>query len=142
MSAEHRICWVLVCDTCRAELQDPNEDTVPHFDTIDAATDHALGLGWQFDTDGHTYCHRCVAIATCRTVGHDFTPWLPCICQGAHPDHALWGCGLLRFLPAPRLRHRRVSDSRVPSDDRRTHHTRPLTATATSRPTHKRWGWW
>jgi hypothetical protein len=40
---------VLVCDTCRAELRDPNDQTVPHFDTIDAATDHALGLGWQFE---------------------------------------------------------------------------------------------
>ena len=65
MSAEHRICWVLVCDACRTELHDPDEEFVPHFDTVDAATDHALSQGWQLDTDGHTYCHRCVAIATC-----------------------------------------------------------------------------
>ena len=97
MSAEHRICWVLVCDTCRDQLQDPDEEFVPHFDTVDDATEHALTVGWLLDTDGHTYCHRCVATATCLDQGHDYTPWMPCACHGAHPDHALWGCGLLRY---------------------------------------------
>jgi len=97
MSAEHRICWVLVCDTCRDQLLDPDEEFVPHFDTVDDATEHALTQGWLLDTDGHTSCHRCVATATCLDEGHDFTPWMPCACHGAHPDHALWGCGLLRY---------------------------------------------
>ena len=44
MSAEHRICWVLVCDACRGELEYPDEDYTPHFDTVDAATDHAQTL--------------------------------------------------------------------------------------------------
>ena len=26
MAAEYRMCWVLVCDACRAELQDPDEE--------------------------------------------------------------------------------------------------------------------
>ena len=88
---------MLVCDACRRELEDPDNDFVPHFDTADAATDYALHVGWQLDTDGHTYCHRCVATARCLTDGHDYTVWMPCICRGRHPDHALFGCGLLRY---------------------------------------------
>ena len=105
MSAEHRICWVLVCDACRGELEYPDEDYTPHFDNVDQATDVALELGWQLDTDGHTYCHRCVAIAVCLNDGHDLTVWMPCVCQGSHPDHALWGCGLLRYCERPGCDH-------------------------------------
>ena len=97
MSAEQQTCWVLACDACRTHLQDPDEDYTLHFDTLDAATDYALTVGWQLDTDGHAWCHRCVAIAVCLTDGHDYTPWMPCACNGTHPDHALWGCGLLRY---------------------------------------------
>ena len=98
MSAEHRICWVLVCDACRGELEYPDGDYTPHFDV-------ALELGWQLDTDGRTYCHRCVAIAVCLTDGHDLTVWMPCVCHGSHPDHALWGCGLLRYCERPGCDH-------------------------------------
>ncbi|MDT0351664.1 cryptochrome/photolyase family protein [Pseudonocardia charpentierae] len=24
-------------------------------------------------------------------------PWMPCVCEGRNPDHALFGCGLLRY---------------------------------------------
>ena len=64
MSAEHRICWVLVCDACRTELHDPDEEFVPHFDTVDDATDHAAAPGLALDTDGHTAA-RLHRIATC-----------------------------------------------------------------------------
>ena len=30
MAAEYRICWVLVCDACRAELQDPESVDTGH----------------------------------------------------------------------------------------------------------------
>ena len=96
MSAEQRICWVLVCDTCRTDLEDPDNDYVPHFDTLDAATDYAHRVGWQLDTDGRIVCDRCTATAACTVRGHDFTPWRPCACQARIPDHALFGCGLLR----------------------------------------------
>ncbi len=122
MSAEHRICWVLVCDACRTELHDPDEEFVPHFDTVDAATDHALTQGWQLDTDGHTYCHHCVAIATCLADGHDYTPWMPCVCQGAHPGSRPVGLRTAPLLPTHRLRRRRDRHPRHPPDDRRTHH--------------------
>ena len=97
MSAEQRVCWVLVCDSCRTDLEDPDNDYVPHFDTLDAATDYALTVGWQLDADGHAWCRSCVVIATCVTDGHDYTPWMPCVCQGREADHALFGCGLLRY---------------------------------------------
>ncbi len=97
MSAEHRICWVLVCDGCRTELYDPDGEFVPHFDTEDTALAYALDRGWRIDTVGALFCDRCIALALCVADGHDYTPWLPCACQGSHPDHALWGCGLLRY---------------------------------------------
>ncbi len=97
MSLQRHRCYTLVCDACRRQLEDPVEDFVPHFDTADVAFDYAHAQGWQVDTDGATYCHRCVAIATCLDRGHDYTPWMPCACQGSHPDHALFGCGLLRY---------------------------------------------
>ena len=47
VSVEHQTCWVLVCDTCRTELQDPTRRGLrPALRHLDAATDHALGLGW------------------------------------------------------------------------------------------------
>ena len=96
MSAEQRVCWVLVCDSCRTDLEDPDNDYVPHFDSIDAATDYAHMLGWQSDSDGRIVCDRCTATAACTVRGHDFTPWWPCACQARIPQHAAHGCGLLR----------------------------------------------
>ena len=97
MSIERRICYVVACDACRAELQNDDEGYIPHFDTSDAATNAAVDEGWHVDVDGRLYCPRCIAIAWCLTDGHDYTVWMPCICQGRHPDHALFGCGLLRY---------------------------------------------
>ena len=97
MGLQRLRCYSMVCDACRRPLEDRDNDFVPHFDTPADATDYAQILGWQLDIDGTTYCHRCVAIATCLTDGHDYTPWMPCACQGRHPDHALFGCGLLRY---------------------------------------------
>lgn len=97
MSINSRRCYVVTCDACRTGLEDRDEGFIPHFDTEDAALAYALDDGWHIDVDGHLYCRRCVAIAWCLTDGHDYTPWMPCACQGAYPDHALWGCGLLRY---------------------------------------------
>ena len=97
MSLESHRCYVMACDACRTGLHDPDGDYTLHFDTADDATDYALTQGWQLDTDGRTYCHRCLAVARCLTDGHDYTPWMPCICKGRHPDHALFGCPLLRY---------------------------------------------
>ena len=97
MSVLRVTCHVAECDACRASLEDHDEAYVPHFDTTDAAIDAAVDQGWILDHDGTLYCPRCVALARCTSDGHDFTPWMPCVCQGSHPDHALWGCGLLRY---------------------------------------------
>ena len=97
MSIDRRTCYVAACDACRDVLTDHDEGYVPYFDSPDAATDAALGEGWTLDTDGQLYCPRCIAMAYCATDGHDLTVWMPCVCGGRHPDHALWGCGLLRY---------------------------------------------
>jgi hypothetical protein len=96
MSIEHRICHVVVCDACRGDLDDGTEGFIPHFDTADTALDAALGQGWSLDTDGHIYCHRCVALARCLTDGHDYSPWIPCHCGGRIAGHDTTGCGLFR----------------------------------------------
>ena len=136
------ICYVAVCDACRRDLEDPDNDFVPHFDTADAATDYALTVGWQLDTDGHTWCHRCVAIARCLTDGHDYTVWMPCICNGTPSRPRPLGLRSSPLLPAHRLRRRGDRHPRNPSDDRRTTHARPLTATFTPGPPDTRRGCW
>ncbi len=97
MSIHQHRCYSVACDACRAALEDPEEGYIPYFDTDDAATAAALERGWRIDSDGALFCDRCVARATCLTDGHDMTVWMPCVCHGSHPDHALWGCGLLRY---------------------------------------------
>ena len=97
MSIDRRPCYVVSCDACRADLHSDDEGYIPHFDTADAAIGHAADDGWHLDIDGHLYCPTCIAVARCLTDGHDYTPWMPCCCNGSHPDHALFGCGLLRY---------------------------------------------
>ena len=96
MSIDRRHCYVVACDACRAAFEH-DDGYIPHFDTADTAIDAAADAGWHLDTDGRLYCPRCLALAYCATDGHDYSPWMPCACKGAHPDHALWGCGLVRI---------------------------------------------
>jgi hypothetical protein len=105
MSIERQCCYLVVCDSCRASHGEPDSEIVLHFDTPDTAIADAIDAGWQIDTDGHLLCHRCVASAHCTQVGHDYTPWMPCACEGAYPDHALWGCGLLRYCQRTGCEH-------------------------------------
>ena len=97
MSIRRLTCHFVSCDACRTGLQDDDEGFIPHFDTPEAATDFAADAGWHVDIDGHLYCPRCIATVRCVTDGHDYTPWMPCVCRGRRPDHALFGCGLLRY---------------------------------------------
>ena len=130
MSAEHRTCWVLVCDTCRTDLEDPDNDYVPHFDTLDAATDYARMVGWQLDTDGRIVCDRCTATAACTVRRARLQPVVALRLPGAHPRPRA-----LRLRPAPHLhalRPHRNHHPRRAADHRRT--TRSLTATVTPGP--------
>ena len=105
MSVQRHSCFTLACDACRSPFEEREEQILPHFDTTDAAIAHAVEAGWHLDEDGNLYCDRCIAIATCVAEGHDLTPWMPCVCRGEHPDHALWGCGLLRYCERPGCDH-------------------------------------
>jgi hypothetical protein len=105
MSIDRRTCYVVNCDACRIGLEDLDEAFIPHFDSPDAANEHAAEKGWHVDIDGNLYCPRCLALARCRTDGHDLTVWMPCVCEGSHPDHALWGCGLLRYCQRDGCQH-------------------------------------
>ena len=96
MSIRRIHCFTVTCDACRLGPEDPDGGFIPHFDTEDAALTNALDQGWRIDTDGALYCAHCLDIATCVAEGHDYGPWTPCACRSLLPDHALWGCGLVR----------------------------------------------
>ena len=118
MSAEHRTCYVVVCDACRSELENHDEGFIPHFDTPDLAHDYALHEGWHLDLDGRTYCPRCITITICLTDGHDYSPWMPCYCRGRIPAHDINGCGLSRTCRRDGCGHLDTSDlAHLPTTD-------------------------
>ncbi|QYN36252.1 hypothetical protein K1T35_02660 [Pseudonocardia sp. DSM 110487] len=97
MSIDHTRCYVVTCDTCRTTFDETGADYVVHFDTPDEAIGYITEHGWTLTDSGEPRCLRCTARIGCDRDGHDFSLWHPCACNGRIPDHALYGCGLLRF---------------------------------------------
>ena len=96
MSIDHTRCYIVTCGACRTTFDDAG-DYIVHFTSPDEAVRYITEHGWTLTDTGDPRCHRCTATIRCAREGHDFSPWYPCACHGAIPDHALYGCGLFRF---------------------------------------------
>ena len=98
MSIDRVNCYVVSCDTCGiAYNQTGGDGYIVHFDGPDDAIAAISDCGWTLTENGDPRCLSCTADIRCARNGHDYGPWYPCHCNGCIPDHARFGCGLIRF---------------------------------------------
>jgi hypothetical protein len=66
-------CVSVHCDQCGDTLGGPAHPV--HYPTENAALHHATADGWRISPEGQWWCSACAPALTCRTQGHQFSPW-------------------------------------------------------------------
>lgn len=79
-------CVTLACDGCAKVFGDSDDGGSWHFDSQESALKTAADCEWQVTPD-RVDCPECVTKRACEAEGHDWSPWMRCLCGGEMPDH-------------------------------------------------------
>lgn len=79
-------CGTLACDGCAKTFGDPDEGGSWHFDDQAAALKTAADCEWEVTVD-RVLCPECVDKRTCDAEGHEWSPWMGCMCGGEIEAH-------------------------------------------------------